>query len=190
MKIRRACPERQRSGFTLIEMMVVVTVLAIIAGIGSSMLFSILRGSTKTQTMLMVKQQGEFATLVMERMIRNARSIEHTSSGPTSYTSNSLKIINPDGFSTTFSCANIDNSPDGKFEIASTSASLVSAVDRLTSADVAVENCNLFTITKGQAGINPDTVRINFKLSPSIQGNRPEEQSTVTFDTTVSLRNY
>jgi len=164
----------KNNGFTLIEMMMVVGVLGILAVLGSGAFFSILRGSIKAKTLQMVKQNGDYAISVMERMIRNARALV----GPTSdSTVSSITIKNPDGGTTTFSC-------EGDLStIASNGASLL-------SNEVKVSDCNIFKVTVGQPGIKPAVVEIKFTLTQSGTTSRSGEQAEVNFQTTVSLRNY
>ena len=164
---------RRRSGFTLIEIIVVVGILGIIMIMGSNLFFSILRGSTKTKILQLVKQNGDYAISVMERMIRNARSVNGGG--------NSITITNPDGRTTAFSCSDLDG--NGTNEISSNSA-------RLISNEVKVENCSVFSITPGEVGVRPAVVTINFTLSQAAVTTRPEEQASVSFQTTVGLRNY
>jgi len=165
----------KKNGFTLIEMMMVVGILGIIVVLGSGAFFSILRGSTKTKTLQMVKQNGDYAISVMERMIRNARALVSPVSDSTV---SSITIKNPDGGETTFSC---EGDPA---TIASNGASLL-------SSEVEVDDCaNIFDVAVGQAGIKPAVVEINFTLTQAKTTNRPEEQAEVNFQTTVSLRNY
>lgn len=165
----------KKSGFTLIEIMIVVGILGIIAVVGSGVFFSILRGSTKTKTLQMVKQNGGYAISVMERMIRNARAL----TSPTAdSTVSSITIKNPDSGQTTFSCEG-------------TPAKIASNGAFLLSNEVKVSNCNnIFEVKVGQPGIRPAVVKINFKLSPAGTPSRPEEQAEVNFQTTVTLRNY
>jgi len=166
---------KKEKGFTLVEILAAVGILGIIAVIGSGMFFSILRGSTKTKTLQLVKQNGDYAISVMERMIRNARAlISPTSDGQV----NSITIQNPDGGTTTFSCEGVPAT------ISSNSASLLSSEVKVSS------DCNIFEVTVGQAGIKPGAIKINFSLSQSRATARPEEQASVNFQTTVSLRNY
>ena len=166
--------EMKKNGFTLIEMMIVVSLLGIIAVIGSGAFFSILRGSTKTKTLQMVKQNGDYAISVMERMIRNARVL---TSPTANSTVTSITIKNPDGKETTFSCGG-------------TPATIASNGASLLSSEVKVDNCNIFEVAVGQPEIRPAVVKINFNLSPEVSSTRPEEQATVNFQTTVTLRNY
>jgi len=168
----------KKNGFTLIEIMIVVGILGIIAVVGSGAFFSILRGSTKTKTLQMVKQNGDYALSVMERMIRNARELADPSE---SSIVSSITIKNPDGGITTFSCESDSEPPT----IASNGASLLSSEVRVSDVE-----CNIFEVTQGQKGIRPPIVKINFKLSPAVTSSRPEDQAEVNFQTTVTLRNY
>lgn len=155
----------KKNGFTLIEILVVIGIFGILAVIGTSMFFSILKGSTKTRVLAEVKQNGNYAISVMGRMIRNAKSIE-------SCPGSSITIENQDRDSTTFSCSG------GR--VASNSA-------YLTSDKVAVTNCtNVFTCN---LGVSPNVVTIDFTLSQAM-GTRAEETAQVDFKTTVSLRTY
>lgn len=165
--------EMKKNGFTLVEIMIVIGILGIIVVIGSGAFFSILRGSTKVRTLQLVKQNGDYAISVMERMIRNARAIIDPS---TSSTVPSIKIKNPDGETTTFSCE-LDSAT-----IASNGASLL-------SSEVEVKDCS-FNVTLGQSGIKPAVVEINFTLAKAGGTNKPEEQAEVNFHTIVTLRNY
>jgi prepilin-type N-terminal cleavage/methylation domain-containing protein len=160
-------------GFTLIEMIIVIGIMGIIATVGSGAFFSILKGSLKAKTMRIVKQNGDYALSVMERMIRNARVlVEPTSSSTTS----SITIKNPDGGITTFSCEN--------GTIASNGASLI-------SSNVMVENCSdIFTVVIGKQGVTPSSVKINFNLKQSSENVRLEEKASINFQTSVGLRNY
>ena len=171
----------KKNGFTLIEIMVVVVILGVLAVVGSGAFFSILRGSVKTRMLQTVKQNGDYAISVMERMVRNARRIEEIDG-------QHIKIKNPDGGTTTFRCCG--GSPN--FLIASESGTLTCESARLTSSEVKVENCgSVFTLVDlGQPEIRPAVVKINFNLSPEVSSTRPEEQATVNFQTTVTLRNY
>jgi len=164
----------KKNGFTLIEIMIVVVILGIIVVIGSGAFFSILRGSTKTKTLQMVKQNGDYAISVMERMIRNARILIYPT---TDSTVASITIENPDGGETVFSCES------DRATISSNGASLL-------SNEVKVSDCNIFEVTVGQPEVKPATVKINFNLTQVEITNRPEEQAEVNFQTTVTLRNY
>lgn len=170
-----------QKGFTLLEILVVVGVLGVVAVIGSNLLFTTLRGSTKARVLVEVKQNGNYAMEVMERMIRNARSLKsQCQSGMTEF-----RIENPDLGKTTFACLDVGMADP---RISSGSGSPLSYV-RLTNDKVKVDSCT-FDCQRGEKGIRPDTITINFTLSQAQASSRPERQARVDFKTTVTLRNY
>lgn len=167
-----------KKGFTLIEILVVVGILGLIAVIGTNMFFSILKGETKTRVLAEVKQNGNYALSVMGRMIRNAKEI-------TSCTSNmqTITIKNPDREETTFDLSGT--------RIASRSAL---GTGYLTSDKVRIDKTDpvnkpyRFDCTAVTG--SPAVITIRFTLSQPGVATRPEEQATVDFKTTVSLRTY
>lgn len=84
------------AGYSLIEMLVVITLLIMMSLTATSLFLNTLTGSNKTSINLTVKQQGEYAMSQMVAMIRNAVRIDSCSSG-------SMTILNQDGLTTTFS---------------------------------------------------------------------------------------
>lgn len=158
----------KKSGFTLIEMLVVVTLLSTVGLMAVSIFFSTLRGGTKAELLKEVKQNGNYTISVMERMIRNARFITSSCDGTPQA---SIKIVNPDLRETVFSC-------DG--QIASNSAFL-------TTDKLVVSDCS-FTCQEQSRG--QKVVAIKFTLSQRGSPARPEERASVTFETTVSPRSY
>jgi len=165
-----------KSGFTLIEILVVIGILAIIVVVGSTSFFNLLKGSTKTKTVNLVRQNGDYALEVMSRMIRNARGIVGIERGVKNPFSE-ITITNPDGKTTTFACRKSEE------DIASNSASLI-------SGQVRVDDCSqIFYVERDTTGLQPDKVTINFTLESGVGSARPEEQASINFETTVILRN-
>lgn len=166
-------PLSAKSGFTLIEILVVVGILGAIVVIGSITFFSVLRGARKSKMISLVKQNGDYALEVMIKMIRNAREI----TSPCDGSDTSITILNPDRGETTFSCE--DDA------ISSNAAELTSS-----QVKVGAGSCS-FDCQPGEA-LQPDTVTISFTLEAEKEGGvpaRPEEEASIDFETTVSLRN-
>jgi len=166
-------------GFTLIELLVVVAILATVGMVTATAFFQALKGASKAELTKQVKQEGDFAISVMERMIRNAKSVDCTGSF-----GDSLRITNQDGNQTTFHCCSVSSL------IASESGTLTCGEARLTSSKVVVSSyCNQF-IRCTQTGSAPPVVEIRFSLSQLGSSARPEERASMDFQTTVSLRTY
>ena len=165
----------QCGGFTLVEVLVSVGLLITVATLSSTLFITILKNASKTKVDQVVRQEGDYALLVMSRTIRNAREVIkdtiHTCDG----NSNQIAIKNPDEGITIFSCQ--DN------YLASNSA-------RLTSDRVQVLDCaSVFTCFSGTE-FEPDQVIISFSLSDTLGSDRKEEQANLDFATNVTVRNY
>lgn len=159
-----------KTGFTLIEILLTLGVLGVIVSASLLMFTSIMRGSNKAKTVNEVKQNGQYAISIMERLIRSALRVED-------YDQSFVKIVNPDGGKTTFAC-------EADLSITSNSASLIN------KDAVAVKNCSgFFSVVEGEDGITPDQITINFTLKDK-GTNLPEKQAEANFQTTIILRNY
>jgi len=158
------------AGFSLIEIMVVVSLLGLISAIASGFLFSSLSSSSKAEVAKEVKQNGNFALLLMERMITNAYSLQTCDTS-------SITIISSDGGSTTFKCE--------EDRIASESGSLGKVY--LTGTNVLVSECAFACQkTAGKGAV----VTLKFKVSQALTSDRPTEKSSLDFETMVNVRNF
>ncbi|PJE70083.1 hypothetical protein COU97_01495, partial [Candidatus Shapirobacteria bacterium CG10_big_fil_rev_8_21_14_0_10_48_15] len=170
----------KRKGFTLVEMMIVVALLVVLVVAGNRMFFSVLKGSTKADKLALVKQNGDYALNIMQRMIRNARSLKEC-------TVSTVEIDNPDPMAppekrwTKFILDTTNH------YVASESSTLSGADARLTGTQVWL-TAGSFACTSGADG-EPDQVEINFTLEQAGTTNRPEEKAAASFHTTVVMRN-
>lgn len=179
--------EMNRHGFTLLEMVVALAIIALLSTVLSSVFISILRTNTKTERLKDVKQNGEIALESMVRMLQGARQVT-TSCESTGTVVRSLSIVNSDGGTTTLECVS-----DGQsFRIASTSAQ---STVYLTSGNVTLggtSSCDQSTLafTCFVASGVPSSVMISFSLSQTgLPTGQAYESSGETFQTTASLRN-
>lgn len=67
--------KKNQGGFTLIEMLLAVLLLALTVGLTSDMLLSLIRSNTKTQVINELEQQANFVTLKIEKELRDAVSV-------------------------------------------------------------------------------------------------------------------
>ncbi len=173
-----------RRGFSLLEVLVSVGIIAFLGTTLTQILFSITRSSAKTEVLKDVKQNGEFSLQLMERYIRNARTI--TSTCTASGTSlDSLSFVNPDGGTTSFYCLS-----DGKaIRIASSSAS---GVQFLTSNSVTLgASCatsSLVFVCTASDDV-PKSIHISFQLAQIGTPVDQFEKAGANFQTTILLRN-
>ncbi len=168
--------KRSVLGFTLLETLVVISIVGIVAALGISFLSTILKGGNKTTIVSEIKQNGNYVMEVMSRYIRNANSINTCAQ-------NTLSLMQQDSSVVTFSLLPTDNNTLNN-RIASNSASLTNA-DIKNGVEVTSLTFSCDTTTY------PATVNISFTLANARQASTGQEyKANQTFSTTVSLRTY
>ena len=173
------------AGFTFIEMIVAISIMGIVALIGTGFLLTSLSSSGKAEINKEVRQNGNFALSVMEGLIVSSKNVEcRDEAGDPS--NKQIWVTDIRGNIAKFICDDLTN-----YKIASSSSinNVWVSVD-LTATNVAVSGCN-FTCTT--AAGSPTNVGIVFTVSQKTTGlltPRPNEKSSVSFQTQVSTRNY
>lgn len=153
-----------KKAFTLVETVVAVGVFAILATIGSLLLFGVLRGSKKASAISVVRTEGVFALESMTSVLRYAQEISACTATSVTFTSLS-------GDNIIYTC------DSGR--IASNSA-------RLTSTKVNVDAC---TIACSPTPPKTKTVDLSFTLSRT-NATTILDRAIVPFSSQVVLRNY
>ncbi|OGM23198.1 hypothetical protein A2865_00040 [Candidatus Woesebacteria bacterium RIFCSPHIGHO2_01_FULL_39_17] len=152
-------------GFSLIEMLIVVAVFSILAVVATQSLSSSLRGSKKSESQVIVRENVDFALSTMERLLRNADNLNCASSD-----ANTLVYIDEYGNSVRFDCS---------------SGSISSESSTLTSPDIEVDCTSVFTCNNTSI---PHSVDITIKAERT--GITGAEGSQITETTKILLRNY
>lgn len=170
---------RLKAGFTLLEMLVSVGVIAVISVVLSQVFIVTLRTNTKTELLKDIKQNGELALETMMRMIQSAKNV-------TCPTTQSVTVTGPDDGVTTFECS-LSGSVT---RIASTSAA---GTKYLTADNTTLggSNCaasSLAFACAGGVGV-PVSVTIGFRLSQAGVSGASFEEVSESFQTSVTTRN-
>ena len=168
MKIRE-------SGYTLIELMVAVTLFVILGTLVSGVILYSTRNATKSESMTKVRGRMDFAVQVMTRQLRAAKSITCSLyDAPISVVTYTPEV----GPNSTFS---VNSLGDGTYELASGSAKLIAGDVRIVNSS-AVFTCTDETVNA------PATVRIKFtaKTAPTVTGIQSDD---ISVDTLVKLVN-
>lgn len=169
MKFRNIKNKNQK-GLSLVEILVVVSIFAVIGLLSTRSLFLTLRGAKKSDSLVRVRENVNYSLSVIERQLRNAESI--TCPNPSI---SILEYISIEGTETSFVC----NTGGSDKYIASGSS-------RLTSEDILITGCSF---TCDQADINnPPVVAISIEAEDSLSTS--VEKGTVTTQTEIVLRNY
>ena len=166
-----------KKGFTLIEIMVIMGIMGVIGVAVASIFLTTSKSTMKTKVINDLKQQGDSAMSIMEKIIRSAGSIENMATVCNGAARQDLTIYDLGNNSARFYC---DDSADRIASQAATTNYLI--------ADDEVEiDCSNF-ITCNLTGGNPE-VTIRFSLTKGDSAN-PDNQATVEFKSTVVPRNF
>ncbi len=176
-----------KNGFTLLEILISVGILAVATTLIVQVLFTTTRVNTKTGLVSDVKQNGEFALDSMERAIRASTSIPgFCELGATSTTS--ALITDANNNSITYACVS-----DGTAaRIASVSST---GIRYLTSANVTISDsgspgCDdstlIFSCPDSNGIASPLTIRFTLVQLGATTSAFAAARST--FETTVSIR--
>ncbi len=158
-------------GFSLLEILVVITVFSILAILTTQAVLLTLRGSKKSESLTKVRGNIDYSLAIIERNIRNAESIEECPNSDTSI----ISYLDEDGISTSFSCA---SDMDGGY--------IASASGRLTSSEVDVTSCSFVCEDEG-VGINP---AVTVSISARDAKLSAMEGGEITISTIIFLRTY
>jgi prepilin-type N-terminal cleavage/methylation domain-containing protein len=161
--------QKNIQGLSLIEILIVITIFAVIGLLSTRSVFLTLRGAKKSDSLVRVRENVNYSLSVIERQLRNSESV----TCPNTSTS-TLNYISLEGTPTTFSCV---TSGTDKY-IASGSA-------RLTSTDITVTSC-AFTCTVGTNA--PPSVKVTIDAVDN--ESTSVEKGVVSIQTEIVVRNY
>lgn len=164
---------KKKSGFTLLELLMVVALIGLILVAITQILGATLAGSNKSQGLQVVKQNGQFAISTMSRLLRQSSSVMTCGNGMLEF------IVPESGTNTTY-----------RFDVNSNRLRKTvngTIVSWVTDSSVATPafNCILIAAAAG----NPPVVNLN--LTVSKPGLTVEDLiSPTSFEVDISLRNY
>jgi prepilin-type N-terminal cleavage/methylation domain-containing protein len=164
---------KKQNGFSLIEMLVSMSILAILMTVGFGFIFASISGAEKSEATKLVRENGNYALSVMEGILRTAKNVNC----PLGVGDTSINVVAQDGNSTIFS--QVGN------RIASGSAGMVNAY--LTSGKVVISSLGFICTTISG---KPVTVEINFSVyHQSTVNPRASEKFQMDFNDKVIIRN-
>lgn len=163
---------KRQKGISLIEILVVITIFAVLGVITTRSVLLTLQGTKKTEAIVRVRENLNYAMGAMERQIRNAESVPSCPNSDKSV----LNYLDNDGNSASYTCTNIGT---GDGYLASGSA-------RLTNSAIDIITCQLNCIPS--SANTPSAVQITLTGTDKNAAGIPG--ATVSVFNTIYLRNY
>lgn len=166
-----------KRGFSIIEILVVISIFAVVAYVASQSVIFSLKGARKSDTSSRVRDNLSFAMSIVERQLRNAKSIDAITCAGNQINQISYKDHND--VATSFTCMNqFGPAVDGY---------IASGAARLTNDDVSLVFCR-FTCTPSIDPALPPSVKVIF--TGQDKNASGAEKSPITLDTEILLRAY
>lgn len=166
---------RARQGFTLMEILISVGILAIVGTLIAQVVFTTTHVNKKTEILTDIKQDGNFALDVISRMVRSAKSIDVCGGGE-------LQITNPDNNVTILKC------DAGRIASESSMPTVYLSGGNVTLSQSGESTCTdsslAFSCTPAK-----NQVTITFTLGQLGVAGSAYESGSASFQSTISMRN-
>jgi len=171
------------AGMTLLEVMVVVTIFAVLGILITGSITLTLQGAKKSESIVRTRENLDYSLSVMERQIRGASNITSPCTIPPAISVPGTEIGYSDqnGMPSSFYCINTGSNDS---YIASGSSILTAA--RLTNNTVKIVSC-AFTCTSS-SGSSAPVVAIDLTMQDALSAGI--QTASVSASTQIYLRNY
>lgn len=170
----------QKTGFTLIEILTVIAVIAVVVATAVQIFSFSLRSEARTRSILALKQTGDNALAVMANNIRNSRTIDLTDCSSSPVGHDSITLVNQDYSSTIITCSETGIVVDDG--IPETEPQNLVGSDYFLSGHDSCFRC-YSTETDGLKSVS-----INFTLARI--SSDPSKQYSLEFNSTAFMRQY
>ena len=177
-----------KKGYSVVEILVVVGVFAVIGVIATQAISLSLRSTKKGDSIVLVKQELNFVSENIERLLQTANAIDVPGCIDASVATPSVGFMGAGGNRGDVACLDMTAGfyvVDNDKRVASSSAASISYTKRMTSSGINITNCS-FTCTN-QSNQN----YIEFLISASAKGVDAAEGAAVTTSRKILVRsNY
>lgn len=178
---------KKNSGYTIVELLAVVTILVAVAGIIAALITQTLRGSSRTTVTNNVSQAGNYVMSVITNSIITAKNVvavggEDIIDCTQNPSGSSIELLVSDRKGTiTYAC--------GNDTISSNSASLIDTNRLRIDTDDALA-CYFTCRQYSNDPYTPPVIEFGFTLSQKEENALFESRATAPFNTSALMRNY
>ncbi len=155
---------------SLVEILVVITIFAVLGILITQSVILTLQGSQKSESIVRARENLDYSLNIIERQLRNADSVI---SCPDPYT---INYLDQSGVSTSFSCQ----------QMGSNDSYIASGSARLTTDTVKITGCT-FTCTPATM-TNPALVKVDLIVQEDFKSGA--QSASISASTQIYLRNY
>lgn len=184
-----------KKGFTLIEMIVVIGIIALVLPVIFAIAFGILRQQAKVYALKQVKREGDLLLNIIENTLRTYAFSAH--SGQPDETNEVCRTQTSEDAA--YFKDKLGNwfrfyqKPDEGVTKISSQSSILNNGDTgetfLTTSKVDLNNSFSMTCSRTSA-FSPPIVSVSFNISYNTASDRLEDQATFNFQTKIKLRSY
>lgn len=181
--------QKLAGGYTLVELLAVTSIIVIVTGLTVGVLYSTLRGGSKTKITNDVSQNGNYALSVISTVALNAESV--TNVGGTDISDctalqqgNSIEFKKADGSRLSFSCDVPSES------IASSSGTTTTYLIDNASVRVDPSSCSFSCLQSDANPYSSPIIGVSFTVSQRSSASSFENLASSTFKTSVTMRNF
>lgn len=178
---------KSNSGYTIVELLAVVTILVAVSGIITALITQTLRGSSKTNVTNQVSQSGNYVTSIITNTIINAENVvavggDAVADCTLNPTGNSIELyVSAKRGNVLYECANDT--------ISSNSASLVDT-NRLKVNTNDPLACYFTCRQQNNDPYTPPVIEFGFILTQKSDTALFDSRASAPFNTSVLMRNY
>lgn len=170
------------SAYSLVEILVVLGIFSILSIVATQSIFLVLRGSKKSESVVNVKQELDYAADIIERQLQNSKKIivEPSSSSctPGGTATVSAGFISQSGSRGDITCLDMPGknlyTGGTDVRVASSSGIPISYKYRLTSNKIAISACKFTCFKEG------NKINMLFEITASAKGISQVEGASVT----------
>ncbi len=183
--------KKRLSGFTIIEMVVVVAVIAIALPAIFAIMFAVVREQAKVYALKQVKREGDFALSTMQNTIRSYAQTVNNDKPPSS--GNAICTGSNSSQNTLQIYFTPSNVPGGYFGYKLNGSAIASDSSILNQLNLTSPNV---TIPRLQFGCSrtsiysPPLINISFTVRYGSQLNFFENQASLDYSTQIKMKNY
>jgi prepilin-type N-terminal cleavage/methylation domain-containing protein len=165
-------------GMTLLEVLVVITIFAVLGVLVTESVALALQGARKSASIVRTRENLDYSLGIIERQIRGASSITSPCPTPpdTPNPTTEIDYLDGNGNSSAFSCQ----------QLGTVNSYIASGSSRLTSNTVKITDCSF--MCSASSGSIPPLVTVNLTMQDASASGT--QIATVSALTQIFLRNY